>query len=120
MSRLSSGTVRNWGKYWLAWTVAGLFYISQDFITRLSRNESISWRGVILAWMAAMYICAAFTPPILRLGRRWTVAENAGWRPIALHLGASIVFALVSTALEVPVLAALNMLNGLLGATSST
>jgi two-component system LytT family sensor kinase len=105
-----SPTVRNWGKYWLAWTLVGLFYISQDFMERLSRNESIPWRNVITGWMAAMYICAAFTPFILWLGRRWTVDEAHGWRPIALHLGASIAFSLVSTALEVPVLVAVGIL----------
>jgi two-component system, LytTR family, sensor kinase len=109
MLRLSSPTVRNWGKYWLAWTVVGLFYISQDFMERLSRNEAIPWRNVITGWMAAMYICAAFTPPILWLGRRWTVDKAYGWRPIALHLGASIAFSLVSTALEVPVLVAVGI-----------
>jgi two-component system, LytTR family, sensor kinase len=110
MLRLSSPTVRNWGKYWLAWTVAGLFYISQDFITRLARNESIPWRNVVIGWMAAMYICAAFTPPILWLGRRWAVDQTDCWRSIALHFGASIAFSVVSTALEVPLLITLGML----------
>src|SRR5580704_13016169 len=103
MLRPSSPTLPRWAKYWLAWTAAGLFYISQDFMERLSRNESIPWRNVILGWKAAMYICAAFTPLILWLGRRWTVDE-ARWRPIAVHLGASIAFSLLSTALEVQVL----------------
>jgi two-component system, LytTR family, sensor kinase len=109
MLRPSSPTVRRWGKFWLAWTAAGLFYISQDFMTRLSRNEAIPWQNVVTGWMAAMYICAAFTPPILWLGRRWIV-DDSRWRPIALHLAASIAFSLVSTALEVPVLVALGML----------
>jgi two-component system, LytTR family, sensor kinase len=109
MLRVSSQTIRNWGQCWLAWTLAGLFYISQDFMTRLSRNESIPWRTVIIGWMGAMYICAAFTPPILWLGRRWRV-DQANWRPIALHLGASIAFSLVSTAMEVPLLYALGMM----------
>ena len=110
MLRLRSPTVRKWGTFWLAWTAAGLFYITQDFMTRLSRNESIPWRNVIIGWMAAMYICAAFTPLILRLGRRWTVDEACSRRPVALHLAASIAFSLVSTALEVPILTALGML----------
>ena len=110
MLRLSSPTVRNWAKCWLAWTVAGLFYISQDFITRLARNESISWRNAILGWMGAMYICAAFTPLILRLGRRWRVDEPGYWKPLALHLAGSVVFSVVSTALEVPMLDLLGML----------
>jgi hypothetical protein len=98
--------MRRWANYWLAWTAAGLFYITQDFMTRLSRSESIPWRNVVVGWMAAMYICAAFTPPILWLGRSWAVAEAYRRRHIAIHLGASLVFSLVSTALEVPVLAA--------------
>jgi sensor histidine kinase YesM len=109
MLRLSSPTIRTWGKYWLAWTAAGLFYISQDFMTRLSRNESIPWLSVVIGWMAAMYICAVFTPLILWLGRRWTLDQAHFWRPVALHLGASIAFSLVSTALEVPLLVALGM-----------
>jgi sensor histidine kinase YesM len=109
MRRTSSPTLRAWCKYWLAWTAAGLFYITQDFMTRLSRNETIPWRSVGIGWMAAMYICAAFTPLILWLGRRWTVDQARPWRPIAVHLGASIAFSLISTALEVPLLVALRM-----------
>ncbi len=109
MWRVSYPTVRSWGKLWLGWTLVGLFYISQDFMTRLSRNEAIPWRTVIIGWMGAVYICAAFTPPILWLGRRWP-ADQARWRPVALHLGASIVFSLVSTAMEVPLLNALGMI----------
>jgi sensor histidine kinase YesM len=110
MRRPSSSTIRRWVQYWLGWTAAGLFYISQDFITRLSRNEAIPWRNVFIGWMAAMYICAAFTPTILWLGRRWALSETGQWRRIALHLAASVVFSLVSTALEVPVLIAVDML----------
>src|SRR5580692_421288 len=115
MLRPSSPTLPRWAKYWLAWTAAGLFYITQDFMTRLSRNESIPWRNVVMGWMAAMYICAAFTPAILWLGRRWPVDQTHGRRPIALHLGASIAFSLVSTALEVPLLVGLGMLPAFAG-----
>ena len=110
MLRLSSLTRGTWIKYWLAWTAAGLFYITQDFMTRLSRNESIPWRDEVLGWMAAMYICAAFTPLILWLGRRWDVSSVDRWRPVALHFGASVGFSVLSTALEVPVLIAIGML----------
>jgi two-component system LytT family sensor kinase len=102
--------LRTWTKYLLAWTAAGLFYISQDFMARLSRNQSIPWRNDFIAWMSAMYICAAFTPPILWLGRRWMIDAGNIWRPAALHFGVSVVFSLVSTAMEVPILASLGML----------
>ena len=109
MLRPSSPAIRRWGKFWLAWTAAGLFYITQDFMTRLSRNESIPWRNVVIGWMCAMYICAAFTPGILWLGHRWPVDGAYRWRRITFHFGASVAFSLVSTALEVPVLAGIGM-----------
>ena len=110
MRRPSSSTIRRWVQYWLGWTAAGLFYISQDFITRLSRNESIPLLHVVVGWMSAMYICAAFTPAILWMGRRWAIGEAEGWRPVAMHLLASVVFSVVSTAMEVPVLIAVDIL----------
>ena len=110
MLRPSPPTIRRWVKYWLAWTAAGLFYITQDFMTRLSRNEAVPWRNVVIGWMAAMYICEAFTPSILWLGRQWPVDQANRRRRIALHLCASVAFSLVSAALEVPVLAAIGML----------
>jgi len=113
MSRPSVSAIRQWVKCWLAWTAAGLFYITQDFMTRLSRNESIPWRNVFTGWMAAMYICAAFTPLILWVGRRWAVDAGNRRQRIAIHLGASVIFSLVSTALEVPVLVAVGMLPAL-------
>jgi two-component system LytT family sensor kinase len=113
MLRTSSPAVRRWVTYWLAWTAAGLFYISQDFMERVSRNGPMPWRNTIVGWMSAMYICAVFTPPILWLGRRWAVDDATRRRNIALHLGASMIFSLVSTAMEVPILAALGVLPAL-------
>jgi sensor histidine kinase YesM len=115
MLRPFSPTIRRWLTYFLVWTGAGVFYITQDFLLQLSRRESIPWRNLIVGWMAAMYICAAFTPAILWLGRRWPVDDTDRRWHIALHIGASIVFTLVSTALEVPVLVPLGVLPAVKG-----
>jgi two-component system, LytTR family, sensor kinase len=111
MSPASVSAIRRWVKCWLAWTAAGVFYISQDFMERLARNESVRWQSVFFGWMGAMYICAAFTPLILWLGRRWAVDSGIRWQRIAIHLGASVVFSLVTTALEVQLLAAVGILS---------
>ena len=92
---------------WLAWTVAGLFYITQDSVPRLYRGEPIPWTYVFVGWMAAMYVCAALTPAVLWLGRRCPV-----WRRfacIALHLGVSFVFSILSAAIEAPILMVLGV-----------
>jgi len=87
---------------WLAWTVVGLFYISQDSVPRLYRGEAVPWKYVFVGWMVGMYVCAAFTPAILWLGRRWPIER----RPLTAvwHLALSTVFSVVATVTEVPIL----------------
>jgi two-component system, LytTR family, sensor kinase len=102
--------LRRLATIWLAWTVAGLFYFTQDFVPRLYRNEAVPWREVFIGWMAAMYICAAFTPGILWLGRRWPLGHGPLWKWASLHLAFSTAFSLVSTSIEAPVLSSLGVL----------
>jgi len=87
---------------WLAWTIVGLFYITQDSVPRLYRGQAIPWKYVFVGWMTGMYVCAALTPALLWLGKRWPVEGrviNAG-----LHLGFSVVFSVLSSAIEAPLL----------------
>jgi signal transduction histidine kinase len=87
---------------WLAWTAAGLFYITQDSVPRLYRGEAVAWKYVFVGWMAGMYVCAALTPAILWLGNRWPVEQRA--RHSAWHLAFSVIFSVMATVIEVPVL----------------
>jgi len=87
---------------WLAWTLAGLFYITQDSVPRLYRGQSVAWKYVFVGWMAGMYVCAALTPALLWLGNRWPVERRV--RSAGLHLGFSVVFSILATVIEVPVL----------------
>jgi len=87
---------------WLAWTIAGLFYITQDSVPRLYRGQTVAWKYVFVGWMAGMYVCAALTPAVLWFGNRWSVERrvmNAGF-----HLCLSVVFSILATVIEVPVL----------------
>jgi LytS/YehU family sensor histidine kinase len=103
---------RRYAFYWAAWTGAGLFYFTQDFAPRLYRTDPTPWTQVLLGWMVAMYICAAFTPVILWLGRRWPI-DQPGWgRRVALHFVFASVFSLVENSIEVPILFALRILPG--------
>src|SRR5215469_14157444 len=80
---------------WLGWTIAGLFYIVQDTVPRLYRGGAVPWKYVFVGWMTGMYVCAALTPAVLWLGKRWPVegrALNSG-----LHLGFSVVFSVLSS-----------------------
>jgi two-component system, LytTR family, sensor kinase len=102
-----SPRVRQWIRLiagiWLAWTIAGLFYISQDSVPRLYRGEPVAWKYVFVGWMTGMYVCAALTPALLWLGNRWPV-ERRVVTHAGLHLCFSVAFSMLATALEVPLL----------------
>jgi len=92
---------------WLAWTTAGLFYITQDSVPRLYRGEAVPWRYVFVGWMTGMYICAALTPALLWLGNRWPIERRVAYA--GFHLCVSVVFSIVATVIEVPLLMALGV-----------
>jgi two-component system LytT family sensor kinase len=87
---------------WLAWTLAGLFYITQDSVPRLYRGEPVAWKYVFVGWMVGMYVCAALTPALLWLGSRWPIERRI--THVGLHLCFSVVFSILASVLEVPVL----------------
>jgi signal transduction histidine kinase len=92
---------------WLAWTIAGLFYITQDSVPRLYRGEPVAWKYVFVGWMTGMYICAALTPALLWLGNRWPVERRVAYA--GFHLCASVAFSIVATVIEVPLLMAMGV-----------
>src|SRR6476469_8954307 len=102
MSPRARQQLRQIAGLWLAWTAAGLFYITQDSVPRLYRGEYVPWKYVFVGWMAGMYVCAALTPALLWLGNRWPLERRViyAW----LHLCFSVVFSIGATAIETPIL----------------
>ena len=90
------------GVIWFGWTVAGLFYIIQDAVPRLYRGGAVPWKYVFIGWMAGMYVCAALTPALLWLGDRWPIERRFTYA--GLHLPFSVVFSILATMIEVPLL----------------
>jgi len=90
------------GVIWLGWTVAGLFYIVQDAVPRLYRGGAVPWKYVFVGWMAGMYVCAALTPAVLWFGDRWPIERRFTYA--GLHLPLSVIFSILATTIEVPVL----------------
>jgi sensor histidine kinase YesM len=62
----------------------------------------VAWKYVAVGWMAGMYVCAALTPAVLWLGNRRPVEQRL--TSAGLHLGFSVVFSVLATTIEVPVL----------------
>jgi two-component system LytT family sensor kinase len=87
---------------WLGWTIAGLFYIIQETVPRLYRGGAVPWKYVFVGWMTGMYVCAALTPALIWLGNRWPIERRVTY--VALHLCFSVVFSILATVIEVPIL----------------
>jgi len=94
--------IRRIAGLWLAWTIVGLFYITQDSVPRLYRGQAVGWKYVFVGWMVGVYVCAVLTPAVLWLGDRWPVERRVAHA--AYHLGFSVVFSVLASTLEVPVL----------------
>jgi len=67
----------------------------------------VPWKYVFVGWMAGMYVCAALTPAVLWLGTRWPLEPR--FARVGLHLCVSVVFSILATVIEVPVLMALGV-----------
>lgn len=87
---------------WLGWTIAGLFYIVQDTVPRLYKGGAVPWKYVFVGWMTGMYVCAALTPALLWLSNKWPIERRVAYAP--RHLCFSVIFSILATTLEVPVL----------------
>jgi two-component system, LytTR family, sensor kinase len=87
----------------LAWTLIGLFYLSQDAARRSFFGEAKPWRDATY-WMVRVWVSAALTPAILWLGRRWPIERPKWFLRSAQHLLASGCFAVVEVGAETAVL----------------
>jgi len=92
--------LRRYAGIWLAWTAAGLFYSTQDYLPRFYRNEPASLLYMFTGWMVPMYICAVVTPALLWAGRAWPITQSGRALNIARHVASSAAFAAITIGLE--------------------
>lgn len=114
MARLDRPLVR-FGLCVLAWTVAGLFFFTQDLSRKAYWGDPTPWWHYLISWLLGVWLAAATTPAVVWLGRRWPI-ERRRWLPrVALHLAGSLGY----SAIQVVVLSAIGAQIGFLGALTS-
>jgi len=86
-----------------AWTLVGLFYLSQDAGRRSFFGDPRPWQEAMY-WAVRVYVSAAFTPLILWLGRRWPIEPPHLVLRSAAHVLAAAVYAVSEVAVETAVL----------------
>lgn len=86
-----------------AWTLVGLFYLSQDAGRRSFFGDPRPWQETMY-WVVRVYVSAAFTPLILWLGRRWPIERPHLALRSAGHIFAAAAYAVTEVAVETFVL----------------
>jgi two-component system, LytTR family, sensor kinase len=110
----ASGTsLRRLAAYFAVWTVAGVFFFSQDLSRSLYWNDPTpAWR-YLATWLLAVWLFAAATPAMLWTGRRFPISRKTWLRSVPVHLAASCLFSLAhvaATSAAMPHLRVLGML----------
>jgi hypothetical protein len=86
-----------------AWTLVGLFYLSQEAGRRTFLGDPRPWQEASY-WAVRVYVSAAFTPLILWLGRRWPIERpHLASRSLGILL-AGAAYAVCEVAVETAVL----------------
>jgi two-component system, LytTR family, sensor kinase len=87
-----------WGLIAAGWTLFALFFASEVVISRAYDGRPLRLGETLVAWLICAYLWLALTPFVLRLARRFPLGRGQGARNLLLHLGASVLFALVQLA----------------------
>jgi signal transduction histidine kinase len=97
--------LRNYAWYFLAWTVCGLFFMSQGLTQKFFSRDPTPWWHYLVSYLIGVYISAALTPGVLWLGRRFPFERKIWARRLALHLLFSVAFAVTQLIIESAILA---------------
>jgi two-component system, LytTR family, sensor kinase len=89
---------RGWGR-WLVglcfWTVIGLSFASQLYLSSAKWGRPVSWTQAVASSLADWYVWALLSLPIVQLARRFRFDAPVWVRNLGIHLGASVVCSLV-------------------------
>ena len=92
--------LRNYPRYFILWTVLGIFYSSQAMTQRLVSHDPTPWWHYLAGWLLGVYIWAFLTPIILLLGRQFPVERSIWLQRSALQLLFSALFSAFEVTLE--------------------
>lgn len=92
------------GTRWLLglafWTVIGLSFASQFYLSSAKAGRPISWAQAVSWSLGDWYVWALLSLPIVQLARRFRFDAPAWVRNVGIHLGASLLCSLVYVVLR--------------------
>src|SRR5262245_47809571 len=91
--------LRRYPLYFLAWTMVGSFFFSQDLTRKIIMRDPSPWWYYLVTWMVGVWALALFTPVIFGISRRFPIERRVWVRRLATHLLFSVVFSIVDLTL---------------------
>jgi signal transduction histidine kinase len=84
-----------WGLAFLFWTLIGLSFASQFYLSSFKAGSPISWRQAVSWSLGDWYVFAVLSLPVVHLAQRFRFdSPKWGWS-VLIHLMASAVFSLL-------------------------
>ncbi len=77
------------------WTLVGLAFASQFYLSSTLLGRSVSWGQAITYSLGDWYVWALLSVPILWLARRFPPEGSQPWRTAGIHLVAALFFSLI-------------------------
>jgi sensor histidine kinase YesM len=102
-------SLRNYGWYFLVWTVVGLFFFTQAITQKFISREPTPWWHYLVSWLVGVYVWALLTPLPLWLGKRLPLQRRNWVRRTAIHLIFAIGISVGQLAIEAAILYLLGM-----------
>jgi sensor histidine kinase YesM len=84
--------VRRWLALFAIWTMLGVFFASQTYITYAYSRRPTTWRQALTLALSEWYIWALLALVVVRLARRFPFERGAWGRAALVHIPAGIVF----------------------------
>src|SRR5512135_1748177 len=82
------------------WTLVGLAFASQFYLSSTLLGRSVSWGQAISYSLGDWYVWAVLSLPILLVARRFPPEGGNTWRTAGIHLVAALVCSLVYVVLR--------------------
>ena len=88
---------KRWARWlfgFIFWTVLGLSFASQFYISSSKAGLEVSWRQAVGYALGDWYVFAALSVPVIRLARRFRFETGTWRRSLAAHLVGGVTFSL--------------------------
>ena len=92
--------VLKWLGFAAFWTLVGLAFAAQFYLSSNLLGRSITWVEAITYSLGDWYVWALLSLPIARFARRFPPEEGPAWRTAAIHLAAALGFSLAYVVLR--------------------